>query len=374
MNSQYVHVCTAECSPWHHSSKRNLKRLPWKTVDVHCHMFTELAETLVAGQQVKTSEPELLRRVQGAKSTEHNEKTVWPRSILKMSSLAERINDMDEMGVDVQIVSPSPTQYYYWAEDDLSENIVEAINENLVEQCSKHHERLMPMGTVSMQNPKLAVKQLKKCVQEYGMVGVEISNLINGVEISSAVFDEFWAQAESLKCPVFIHPLGTTLGERVNTHYLSNIIGQPLETTVTLAKLILEGVLDRYPELKIIAAHGGGYLPSYFGRLDHGYSVRPETHTCAKKPSDYLKQVWFDTVVYDPKILSHIISVVGVDQLLVGTDYPYDMGIDDVHKLISGLNELEPSAIKNILGRNALNLFGPLIEQWISKESALQSS
>lgn len=204
------------------------------------------------------------------------------------------------------------------------------------------------------------------------MVGVEISNLINGVEISSSVFDEFWAQAESLKCPVFIHPLGTTLGERVNTHYLSNIIGQPLETTVTLAKLILEGVLDRYPELTIIAAHGGGYLPSYFGRLDHGYSVRPEAHTCSKKPSEYLKQVWFDTVVYDPRILSHIISVVGVDRLLVGTDYPYDMGIDDVHKLISGLNESEPSATKDILGRNALNLFGPLIEQWIAKESALQ--
>lgn len=348
--------------------------MPWKTVDVHCHMFTELAETLVAGQAVKKSEPELLRKVQGVASTERNERLVWPRSIKKMTSLEQRISDMDEMGVDVQIVSPSPTQYYYWTEDDLSEHVVDAINENLVEQCSKHHERLMPMGTVSMQNPKLAVKQLKKCINEYGMVGVEISNLINGIEISNSLYDEFWGQAELLKCPVFIHPLGTSLGERVNTHYLANIIGQPLETTVTLTKLILEGVLDRHPELKIIAAHGGGYLPSYFGRLDHGYQVRPETQTCSKKPSEYLKQIWFDSVVYEPEILSHILDVVGVDQLLIGTDYPFDMGVDDVHGLVAKLNKLDPSAIKNILGRNAQNLFGPLIEKWLEKDASLQTT
>jgi len=337
-------------------------------------MFTDAAEKLVAPEAAKKAEPEFLRKVQGEKSTRHNEKTVWPRSIEKMSNLNERLADMDEMGVDVQVISPSPTQYYYWANDELAEEIVEKINTNIVEQCSWHPERLVPTGTVAMQNPKLAVKQLRHCINDLGMVGVEISNLINGVEISDSRYDEFWSTAELLGCPVFIHPLGTSLGERVNEYYLANIIGQPLETTITLSKLILSGAFDRYPGLKLIAAHGGGYLPGYFGRIDHGYKVRPEARTCKDTPSSYLRKIWFDSVVYSPELLNQLIEIVGGSKVMIGTDYPFDMGIDDVHSLVEGVKGLAPTSMKDILGRNALELYKPLMDKWLKineiKESA----
>jgi aminocarboxymuconate-semialdehyde decarboxylase len=161
-----------------------------------------------------------------------------------------------------------------------------------------------------------------------------------------------------LGCVVFIHPLGTSLGERVNQFYLTNIIGQPLETTIALSNLIFGGVLDRYPGVKIVAAHGGGYLPAYIGRSDHGYNVRPEAGNMRKKPSEYLKQLYFDSLVYSPEQLRALIARVGASQIVIGTDYAFDMGDYDVHELIESLPGVSEEDRALMLGANARRILG----------------
>jgi aminocarboxymuconate-semialdehyde decarboxylase len=190
------------------------------------------------------------------------------------------------------------------------------------------------------------------------MRGVEISTAVNGLELDDPKFARFWARAEELGCLVFIHPFGTSLGERLNRFYLQNIIGQPIETTIALSHLIFGGVLDRHPGLKILAAHGGGYLPSYTGRSDHGYQERPDAHSMLRAPSEYLRQIYFDTLVYKPECLHHLIEQVGATQVVLGTDYPFDMGSYDVHGLLENVRGLSEEDRSAILGGNAARLLG----------------
>ena len=177
-------------------------------------------------------------------------------------------------------------------------------------------------------------------------------------DFDDPLFDPFWEKAEQLGCLLFLHPFGTSLGERLNRHYLSNVIGQPLETTIALSHLIFGGVLDRFPRLRICAAHGGGYLPFYSGRADHAYRVRPEARRPARPPSEYLRQIWFDSVVYAPLALRHLMDQVGASQIVMGTDYPFDMGSYRLHELIGAMPGLSPSEQAGILGLNAAGLLG----------------
>jgi aminocarboxymuconate-semialdehyde decarboxylase len=196
-------------------------------------------------------------------------------------------------------------------------------------------------------------------MRQLGLKGVEISTSVNGEELDAARLTPFWKKAEELGAVIFIHPFGTTLGERTRTHYLSNIIGQPLETTIALSHLIFGGVLDRHPGLRIVAAHGGGYLPSYCGRTNHGHAVRPETKAGAQlRPVDYLRRMWFDTLVYEPEGLRHLVSVVGASQVVVGSDYPFDMGHYDPHALLAATEGLTAAEVSAIRGGNALALLG----------------
>ena len=328
------------------------------TVDLHCHALTVAVEKLVAGRPQKLAEAELQVRMQGARSTEYNNTTMLPAAGPKLTNSDIRLRDMDAMGVDIQVVSPSPSQYYYWADPDLARDIVRAQNEDIAALCAKHPDRLRGLGNVALQHPALAVEQLTHCVRELGFKGIEVSSSVNGQELADERFAPVWAQAEALGCLVFIHPLGTSVGERLNRYYLANIIGQPLETTVALSQLIFGGVLDRHPGLKIVAAHGGGYLGSYIGRSDHAWRNRTDSHTMARAPSDYLKQIWFDCLVYTPEAVRHLVNEVGVGQVVVGTDYPFDMGWYDVHALIESVPGLSDAEKDAILGGNALRLIG----------------
>jgi len=329
------------------------------TIDLHCHAMVPAVEALVAGLPQKAAEPEGMLRSMGAASVAHNNASMLPIAGPRMVRLDQRLADMDAMGVDVQVVSPSPTQYYYWAEPALASEIVRLQNEAIAESCAKHPTRLVGLGTVALQHPKLAVEQLTHAVKVLGLKGVEISTSVNGQELDAPALAPFWAQAEALGALVFIHPFGTTLGERTATHYLVNTIGQPLETTLALSHLIFGGVLDQHPDLKIVAAHGGGYLPTYIGRSDHAFKVRPEAAVATTRlPSEHLKRIWFDTVIYDTMALRHLVDRVGATQVVVGTDYPFDMGLYDVHTLVDstpGLSEAERAAI---LGGNAAALIG----------------
>jgi aminocarboxymuconate-semialdehyde decarboxylase len=328
------------------------------TVDLHAHLPTPAVEPLVADCPQKKAEPELMLRTQGAASVAHNLQKMLPEAFRKMTNLDERLRDMDAMGVDVQVLSPSPNQYYYWAEYEMARELVRVQNEHVATTCAMNPERFVGLGTVALQHPELSVEQLMRAVKTLGLKGVEISTAVNGLDLADAKFEKFWVKADELGCIVFIHPLGTSLGERVNQFYLANIIGQPLETTIALSNLIFGGVLDRHRGVKIVAAHGGGYLPAYIGRSNHGYQVRPEAGGMRKKPGEYLKQIYFDSLVYSPEQLQNLIAQVGASQIVVGTDYAFDMGDYDVHELFESVSGLSAAEREQILGGNATKLLG----------------
>ena len=351
-----LHSCNNECAADRHV--QTMRAHKHFTVDLHAHLLTPAVEPLVAACPQKQGEPEMMLRAQGAASVAHNVQKMLPQAFRKMTSLEERLRDMDTMGVDVQVLSPSPNQYYYWADVDLAKEIVRVQNEHVAAICATNAERFVGLGTIALQHDDLAVEQLTHAVKTLGLKGVEISTAVNGLDLADAKFEKFWAKADELGCIVFIHPLGTSLGERVNQFYLTNMIGQPLETTIALSNLIFGGVLDRNPGVKIIAAHGGGYLPAYIGRSDHGFKVRPEAGNIQKKPSDYLKQIYFDSLVYSPQQLQNLIAQVGSTQVVVGTDYAFDMGDYDPHDLLESLIGLSETERAAILGGNALQLLG----------------
>jgi len=323
-------------------------------VDVHCHVMTLAVEALVAEHPRLKAEPAAMLKSMGKASVDHNLSDMLPKAFPRLTQIGQRLKDMDAMGVQLQVLSPSPNQYYYWAEPGLAAEIVRLQNEHIASLCAAHPTRLSGLGTVALQHPAMAAEQLAHAIQQLGLKGVEISTSVEGRELDDPAFDPFWDAAERLGAVVFIHPFGTTLGARTATHYLSNTIGQPLETTLALSRLIFSGTLDRFPALKLLAAHGGGYLPTYLGRSNHAYEVRPEARVAQRPPGTYVAQLHFDSVVYEPGALRQLVDNVGASQVLLGTDYPYDMGHYAPQELVAALTDDEKRAV---LGANARRLF-----------------
>jgi aminocarboxymuconate-semialdehyde decarboxylase len=324
-----------------------------RTVDLHAHILTPAVEELLATHPRKLAEPEIRMRTMGSASVEHNAKVMLPAAAPALTHLAVRLADMDRMGVDLQVLSPIPTQYYYWADEELAEEIVSLQNEHVAAACARHPDRLRGLGTLALQHPKLAVKQLETAVRRLGLRGFELSTAVNERELSDPSLEIVWAKALELDCLVFVHPMGCSLAERLAPAYLSNSVGQPTETAVALSHLIFGGVLDRHAGLKVCAAHGGGYLPSYIGRAEHAYRTRPDARTMLDPPSAYLRRIWFDCLVYSPQALKILIDQVGASQVVVGTDYPFDMGFYDVHALVGAVPGLSAAQRADLLGRTA---------------------
>jgi aminocarboxymuconate-semialdehyde decarboxylase len=201
------------------------------------------------------------------------------------------------------------------------------------------------------------VVELERIVKELGLRAVEISSNVNGVDFDDPRFEKFFAKAEELEVLIFIHPIGFTDARRLRDYYLVNVIGQPLESTVAVSRLIFGGVLEHYPNLRICVAHGGGYLPYYAGRMDHAYKVRPECQkVISRAPSAYLRQLYYDTVIYTGESLSHLVRQVGSDQVLLGTDYPADMGEPNPVGYINSVRSLSRADKEKIWGGNAARL------------------
>lgn len=324
-----------------------------RVIDMHGHCGAPEAETLLAGRPERQAEMEAQAKGTGAASMAHNLAVMLPAAGARMASLDKRLADLDLMGVDLQVVSPSPHLYAYWADPTLAADLVEAANTAAAGLVARAPDRLAGMGIVAMQHPDLAADQIRQA-KEMRLKGVEISASVGSRELSDPAFDPVWHAAEETGMPVFIHPLGTSLGPRLSSFYLSNTIGQPLETTIALSSLIISGVLDRFPGLKLVGAHGGGYLPAYIGRLDHTWRVRPEARQCRERPSDYLSRIWVDTVVFDPEQLRALIARMGAARVMFGTDYPFDMADCRPDTLAEALPAQDRTAI---MGGNAEALF-----------------
>ncbi|WP_310739591.1 amidohydrolase family protein [Microbispora sp. H10830] len=336
------------------------------TVDVHAHVLLPEIERAVAGRPGHAAHRELDARRNGPASLEVSGRMISER-LARLTQVPARLADMDRAAVDVQIVSPSPSHYHYWAGPDLARTVWRLANERTAAHCAQAPVRLYGLGLVPLQHPELMVEALDHALG-LGLKGVEISSHAPGIsdgggrengtgrELSDPAYEPFWAHAAATGAVVFLHPFGCTLDERLDRWYLSNIVGQPAENAVALSHLIFSGVLDRHPDLRLLAAHGGGYLPAYTGRADHGWRVRPEARGCAEPPSAYLRRIWFDSLVYEPAALRALVEAAGPDRVVLGSDHPFDMGVEDpLDRLRAALPAGD--AFDAVRGGNALHLF-----------------
>jgi aminocarboxymuconate-semialdehyde decarboxylase len=315
-----------------------------RTVDVHAHCSVPDVLDLVKGTAM---EKLLLGQLKGN---------------LGFPVAEARLADMDKEGMDVQALSINA--FWYGAEPDLARRIFDIQAQKLAEWCKAFPGRFVAYAPVSLQHPEIAAEQLERGVKQFGLIGAGIAPTCAGEEIAAAKFDPFWKKAEELQALVFIHPSTggqDTMGIAKRVHgsgALGNVIGNPLETSIALAHLIFQGTLDKFPNLKICAAHGGGYLPSYAARMDHGCSVFPaqcKGPTLKKKPSEYLKQLYFDSLVFTPQALRHLVAEHGASQIVIGTDYAVPWVKAPIDHVLNtpGLADEERIAI---LGGNAAKL------------------
>jgi aminocarboxymuconate-semialdehyde decarboxylase len=280
---------------------------------------------------------------------------------LLWSSLADRVAEMDAAGIDVEALSINP--FWYRADRDRAAELIKIQNEKLAEFCAGTPDRFVAFATVALQHPELAVEQLVYAVESLGLRGISVGGSVAGRELADPAFHPVWAKAEELGLLVFVHPLGTQelepSGRLGGGGLLTNTIGNPLETTIALSHLIFEGTLDRFPGLKICAAHGGGYLPSYANRSDAVITTFPNRVGALprKKPTEYLKQLYFDSIVFTAEGLRHLIAETGPGQVIIGTDYPFPWNREPIDHILStpGLSDEDRVAI---LGGTAARLLG----------------
>jgi predicted TIM-barrel fold metal-dependent hydrolase len=305
---------------------------PIKTVDVHAHCVIPEAVALM-GQKIAP---------------------------VYAHSYEDRIKRMDDMGIEVQALSINPT--WYALERDLVTKAIDLQNEKLAEVCAQHPDRFVAFATVALQYPDLAARQLEQAVKKLNLRGAAIGGSVEGMELSDPKLHPFWQKVEELGVLVFIHPQRTSdLDNRLKGNGgLDNTIWNPLETTLALSHLIYEGTLDRFPGLKICGAHGGGYLPSYADRSDHiciTFPDRCKAVPLKKKPTEYLRQLYFDSLVFTPEALRHLAAQVGPSQLVLGTDDPFGWTKTPIEHVMS-TPELSDAQRRAILGETAEKLLG----------------
>ena len=326
----------------------------WFTLDIHCHVRSAKAAALVEEHQ------EVSRWFAESSANERSQainRQNGVRTAAQGSSPEQRIADMDLMGIDIQALSPAPRQTYYGAEAGLGLQTARIINDEMAEMVGRFPDRFVGLGTIPFQAPELAVAELDRLHNSLGFRGIEIMTHVAGEDLSAPRFRPIFARCEELGTLIFIHSDGFTEARRFKDHYLTNVIGNPLDTTVAVHHLIFGGVLQDHPGLKIVLAHGGGYLPAYSGRIDHAASARPDTCDCIRHmPTTYLKRLYFDTIVYTHPQLQYLVEQYGADHVLMGTDYPADMGEVDPIGFVEGAPGLDDAERRAILGRNAARL------------------
>jgi aminocarboxymuconate-semialdehyde decarboxylase len=291
-----------------------------RTIDVHAHVLVPAAAKYIR-EHAPGDEPSF-----GAADTQRlGKKQVAERATVMQMDLDLRLEAMDAMGVDVQLLT-TPGQCYYTAPPDIALTASRMVNDGLAAFVARTPERFVALGTVPLQDAELAVKELERCMKELDLRGAILTPQVGGKELSDPSLEPFWRAVERLGAVILIHPKGFAHNRLARFHF-NNVIGNPLDTTTALHYLIFDGVLERYPKLKIIAVHGGGFAGAYAGRMDHAWGARSDAHgSLPNAPSSYLRKIYVDTLVYTAHQLKYLAETFGVDHVLMGTDFPYDMG------------------------------------------------
>jgi aminocarboxymuconate-semialdehyde decarboxylase len=332
----------------------------WRTIDIHCHCMVPEANALVmqatgvVGGGIDVNANAHVNALTRSIMQERN-KVDFPR----LTDVATRLADMDRLGIDIQVISPSPGHFVYAAPPEVARDSAKVVNDHIASLVAKHPDRLMGMGTVPLQDCDMAVAELERTVNELGFRGVEICTNVKGVDLTRAGLEKFFARVEELGILIFMHPFGTSFVGRMSDHYFPNTIGHPLESALAVGQLIFDGYLERFPKLKVCIARGGGYIPAYWGRFEHAYAHRPDCRVNIKKPpSHYLKKLHFDTVVFSEQELKHLIETWGAERVMLGTDYPFDMAEPDPVGFLNRVKGVSGEDMALVAGGNAQRLLG----------------
>ena len=333
--------------------------MKYDAIDIHTHV--EFAGTFDILRK-RYSEEEIFNRfvvsVAGRRSTELN------RGIMAgiqdaLKDPQKKIRDMDEKEIGFYVLSSSPFGFLYEVDDDLAVELARFHNDQLSEMVKKYPDRFAAMATLPLQVPGEAVKELERATKKLGLRGVEIGSHVGKRELGDEALWPVYKALEALDAPVFIHPHHVAGMDRLIDFYLSNLIGNPLDTTIATSQLIFSGVLEKFPGLKFILAHGGGQFPFIIGRIEHGYKVRPEPKEKVHQgPRAFLKNFYFDTITHNADALRYLIAFAGSDHVLLGSDYPYDMGDADPVQTVSKLTGIKATDRRKIMKENAIALYG----------------
>lgn len=271
--------------------------------------------------------------------------------------LEAKVQQMDRLGIDVSILSLSPTLFFYWIDRAAARDFCQEANESLAAFVGQS-DRLHGVATVPLQDPDAAANELRRAVRQLGLRGVEIGTTMETVPLDDPRFEQFFAAAADLDVPVILHPYYVGARAQLADFYMTNLTGNPLETCVAASRLILSGFLDRHPALKIVLVHGGGFMPYQIGRLDHGFRVRAEARaSISNAPSTYLRRFWYDTITHASTPLKFLIELAGADRVMLGTDSPFDMADDRFGDYFSAIG-LDVRDREVITSANAVALFG----------------
>ena len=336
-----------------HTVARNNKHF---TIDIHCHIQVPEADRMLQ---------ELAPDDTGRKMVDTNPITARINSELQEAILPRltdpeiRLKDMDAQGIDMQAISTSPFHYNYGYDAEFARDTSRVVNDRIAEVVATHPDRFVGLGTLPLQNPEMSMTELNRCIDELGFKGIEISTNVNGKDLTRAGIEKVFATCEEKDVMIFIHPIGTSFVERMDDHYFRNTIGHPLESALAVGHLVFDGYLEKYPGLKICIAHGGGYIPSYSGRFDHPHHLRDDCRqVISKPPSEYIKKLYFDSVVFTEHQLRYLIETWGPDHIVMGTDYPYDMAEPDPVGHLNSVKGLSEDDKALVMGKNAAHLLG----------------
>ena len=330
------------------------------TIDIHSHVSVPAAAAVVEPYLDISTIPLAFFSTPETKAVNAQQDTDRRSRMSGLGGgLTERLRDLDDIGIDVQVIMPPPAQCYYTVPIDISIKATRVVNDGLAEYVARTPERFVALGSVPMTDGRAAATELERGMRQLGLKGAQVLTNVAGRELSDPAFAPFWAKAEELGALIVIHPNGFTEGQRLTRFYFNNVVGNPFETTLALHYLIFDGVLERHPNLRILAVHGGGYLGAYSGRIDHAWGARSDCRGgLPRPPTHYLKKIYVDSVVFTPLQLAGLIETFGADHVLIGTDYPFDMAEADPLAHLASVPGLPDAAIAAIAGGNAQRLLG----------------